>query len=111
LEAMRSSATDDEVRRVLDSVILARKRESKAIFEVLGLRADQYDKAALPASAAVPAFLTFLDSSHILASPQRVPILILSYLFAAIVWFGCRRLSFRYASDSRIGLAKLGKVD
>jgi hypothetical protein len=111
LEAMRAIAVDVEEQRTLDLVILTRKREAKALFEVLDRRADLFDKSALPAAAALPGFVAFLDSQHVFDGSHRAGVLTFSYLFGGAVWIICRWLSFKYGGTAKRRLAELGKVD
>lgn len=111
LEALRAAETDEARQSVLDLVILERKRAIKGAAETVACRADLYDKAALPASAALPALFAVLDNSHTFPDQFRNVILWSGYAFAALIWVGCRWLNMRLASKARRDLADLGKVD
>lgn len=111
LEALRRDTAEGKDREALDHVILMRKRSAKGAFEAMERWADLFDKAALPAAAAVPALATFLSAERVLIGPARFPALLASYLFGAGLWWFCRWMAFRRGQRARLGLARLGKVD
>lgn len=113
LEAHRLAGLSEEERLLanLDFAILARKRAIKGELDVLDRWADLYDKAALPAAAAVPAFLTFLASEKVVVDPVRSTVLAAAYLFGGSVWIFCRWMAHRLSCRAKRGAADLGKVD
>ena len=111
LEELRAGAADVKDQRILDLVILARRREEKVQLESYAQLADLFDKSALPAAAVLPVFLTFLASEKLLSDPWRTTILTVAYILGGVVWIYCRFRSLRYGSMAKRGAASLGKVD
>jgi len=111
LEELRFKAEGAEDQRILDLVILARRREAKVELETFDRLAELYDKSALPAAAALPAFLTFLAGEHVIVDPWRTKFLMLAYLFGGSVWIFCRFRSHVCSLKAKLGAAALGKVD
>lgn len=109
-EELRAGAADVKDQRILDLVILARRREEKVQLESYAQLADLFDKSALPAAAVLPVFLTFLASEKLLSDPWRTTILTVAYILGG-VWIYCRLRSLRYGSMAKRGAASLGKVD
>lgn len=111
LEALRASTTDDERRRLLDAVILARRRLARADHDEQERWADLFDKAAIPAAAAFPVLFTFLSAEHVLVDPARFRWLLGSYIFGGAVWLVSRWASLVYGARAKRSLALLGKVE
>ena len=111
LEELRAGAVFAKDRRILDLVILARRRAEKVQLESYGHLAELFDKSALPAAAALPVFLTFLASEKLLADPWRTTVLTAAYVLGGAVWVYCRLRSHWYGSRAKRGAATLGKVD
>lgn len=111
LEALRARMDVGPERDHLDHLILSRRRGLKAELEKLGVASDLFDKAAIPAAAALPGFLTFLASEKLLADGLRAPVLSGAYLVGAALWMFCRWKSFQNARLMRVGASELGKVD
>ncbi len=112
LQALRDS--DDPVAgssKVLELVILERKRLAKGDLEALEKVADLFDKASLPLAAAFPVFMSALAGEKLLVDALRAKLVIGAYIIGGIFWIVLRALSLLYALRARRGLAELGKVD
>lgn len=111
LEELRAQTAEPKQQRVLDLVLLERRRQIKADGEVYDRLSDLFDKASLPAAAALPVFVTLLASERLLVDPLRQKVLLVSYLFGGVLWLICRWYSYRLGVRAKRTAALLGKVD
>jgi len=111
LEALRPRMESGPQRDDLDAAILSRRRVRKAFLESLTTLADLFDKAALPAAAAIPVFLTFLATEKLLVERWRSTVLVVGYMVGAILWLFCRWKAYQLTNEAKLGAAELGKVD
>lgn len=111
LEALRAGMETGQERDSLDALLVQRRRTAKASLENLGVLGDLYDKAALPAAAALPVLLTLLVSERLIGDTVRTWLLLSAYLVGGALWALCRWMSYRYSKEARNGAATLGKVD
>ena len=111
LEALRDNTMLETDRKVLDQVILMRKRSEKARLEQLAAGAEVMEKSSLPLSAAMPVFVTFLASEQLIAPPWRTVSLASAYLIGGLLWITCRLLAFKWLKDAKVGIVRLGKVE
>lgn len=110
LEALRARLSGAE-RDDLDSLITQRRRATKALLENLSVMSELFDKAALPAAAALPVLLTLMASERLIADSVRTWLLISAYIVGGALWALCRWASFLYLKQARLGSADLGKVE
>ncbi len=111
LEALLPRMESGVQRDDLDAAILSRRRVRKSFLESLTTLADLFDKAALPAAAAIPVFLTFLATEKLLTDRWRTTVLVGGYLVGAILWLFCRWKVYQLTNEAKLGAAELGKVD
>ena len=111
LELLRTLCDDSNERKLIDWVLTERKREFKAQHEEIACRAEQFDKASLPAAAGAPTLVGVLDSVQWISATARPYWVLSACVIAAGFWTYCRWKSYQLSSQAKFAAAKLGKVE